>query len=107
MVLASLLVSVLGLVSAIYTMQVYDRVVPTGAFSTLFVLTVGVLISVALEAVGRQLKTLLIQRSSDRIDQHLSQLFFQALALRMDQEAWFCRHACVPDPAATRSSGNI
>ena len=50
MVLASLLVSVLGLVSAIYTMQVYDRVVPTGAFSTLFVLTVGVLISVTLEA---------------------------------------------------------
>ena len=85
-VLASLLVSVLGLVSAIYTMQVYDRVVPTGAFSTLFVLTVGVLISVALEAVGRQLKTLLIQRSSDRIDQHLSQLFFRrALALRMDR----------------------
>lgn len=85
-VLASLVVSLLGLVSAIYTMQVYDRVVPTGAFPTLFVLTVGVLISVALEATGRQLKTFLIQRSSDRIDQYLSQLFFQrALSLRMDQ----------------------
>ena len=84
-VLASLLISLLGIVSAIYTMQVYDRVVPTGAFSTLFVLTVGVLISVALEAIGRQLKTFLIQRSSDRIDQHLSQLFFQrALSLRME-----------------------
>ena len=85
-VLASLLVSILGIVSAIYTMQVYDRVVPTGAFSTLFVLTVGVLISVVLEAVGRQLKTLLVQRSSDRIDQYLSQFFFQrALSLRMDR----------------------
>lgn len=84
-VLASLLVSFLGIVSAIYTMQVYDRVVPTGAFSTLFVLTVGVLISVALEATGRQLKTFLVQRSSDRIDQHLSQLFFRrALSLRME-----------------------
>ena len=85
-ILASLVISFLGLVSAIYTMQVYDRVVPTGAFSTLFVLTVGVLISVALEAVGRQLKTFLVQRSSDRIDQHLSQLFFQrVLSLRMDR----------------------
>lgn len=84
-VLASLVVSVLGLVSAIYTMQVYDRVVPTGAYSTLFVLTVGVLISVALEALGRQLKTYLVQRSSHRIDQYLSQLFFErALSLRMD-----------------------
>ena len=36
------------------------------------------LISVALEAIGRQLKTYLIQRSSDRIDQHLSQLFFES-----------------------------
>ena len=51
-VLASLVVSVLGLVSAIYTMQVYDRVVPTSALSTLFVLTVGVFASVALEALG-------------------------------------------------------
>lgn len=85
-VLAALLVSLLGLVSAIYTMQVYDRVVPTSAFSTLFVLTVGVLISVAIEAIGRQLKTYLIQRSSDRIDQYLSQMFFErALSLRMDQ----------------------
>ena len=85
-VLASLVVSVLGLVSAIYTMQVYDRVVPTGALSTLFVLTVGVFVSVALEALGRHLKSYLVLRSSDRIDQHLSGLFFQqSLSLRMDK----------------------
>ena len=85
-ILASLVVSVLGLVSAIYTMQVYDRVVPTGALSTLFVLTVGVFISVALEALGRHLKSYLVLRSSDRIDQYLSGLFFQqSLSLRMDK----------------------
>ena len=87
-VLASLVVSVLGLVSAIYTMQVYDRVVPTGALSTLFVLTVGVFVSVALEALGRHLKSYLVLRSSDRIDQHLSGLFFQqSLSLRMDKRS--------------------
>ena len=85
-ILASLVVSVLGLVTAIYTMQVYDRVVPTGAFSTLLVLTVGVFISIALETLGRQLKTYLVQRSSERIDQYLSARFFQyALSLRMDK----------------------
>ena len=65
--------------------------------STLFVLTVGVLVSVALEATGRQLKTYLIQRSSDRIDQHLSQLFFErALSLRMDGDRGR-GHARFPD----------
>ena len=74
-VLASLIVSVLGIVSAIYTMQVYDRVVPTGSLATLFVLTVGVCVSIALEALGRQLKTFLVHRSADQIDQKLGQIF--------------------------------
>ena len=73
-VLASLIVSVLGIVSAIYTMQVYDRVVPT-ALATLFVLTVGVCVSIVLEALGRQLKTFLVHRSADQIDQKLGQIF--------------------------------
>ena len=71
----SLIVSVLGIVSAIYTMQVYDRVVPTGSLATLFVLTVGVCVSIALEALGRQLKTFLVHRSADQIDQKLGQIF--------------------------------
>lgn len=84
-VMASFVVSLLGLVAAIYTMQVYDRVVPTGAFSTLIVLTVGVAISIALEAVGRQLKTVLIDQSSDQIDRRLGELFFtRAMSLRME-----------------------
>lgn len=84
-VLASLVVSVLGLVTAIYAMQVYDRVVPTGALSTLLVLSVGVCVSVLLEAAGRQLKSALVDRSSDQIDRQLGQMFFtRALSLRME-----------------------
>lgn len=84
-VVASLVVSFLGLVTAIYTMQVYDRVVPTGAFPTLLVLTVGVGLSILLEAAGRQMKTVLVNRSSEEIDRQLSQVFFaKSLSLRMD-----------------------
>ena len=84
-VVASLVVSFLGLVTAIYTMQVYDRVVPTGAFPTLLVLTVGVGVSILLEAAGRQMKTVLVNRSSEEIDRQLSQVFFaKSLSLRMD-----------------------
>ena len=47
---ASALVSLLALCAAIYTMQVYDRVVPTGSYPTLLVLTVGVILGILLEA---------------------------------------------------------
>lgn len=84
-VLASLVISLLGLVTAIYAMQVYDRVVPTGALSTLVVLSVGVCLSVLLEAAGRQLKSVLVDRSADQIDRQLSQVFFEkAASLRME-----------------------
>ncbi|PIY05082.1 MAG: hypothetical protein COZ20_04070, partial [Gallionellales bacterium CG_4_10_14_3_um_filter_54_96] len=47
--LAALLANVLALSAAFYSMQVYDRVIPTQGVSTLTVLTFGVLIAAALE----------------------------------------------------------
>ena len=75
--LSSLLGATLGVVSALYTMQVYDRVVPTSGFDTLKVLTVGVLIAVALEFLARQIKTSLIDRISESVDLDLGQRFFE------------------------------
>jgi len=45
---ASLLANVLALAAALYSMQVYDRVIPTQGISTLLVLTVGLIISIVL-----------------------------------------------------------
>ena len=75
-ILASLVVSVLGLVSAIYTMQVYDRVVPTGALSTYLFSRWGYL----RRSFWRRSEAPQVSPRaavSDRIDQHLSGLFFQ------------------------------
>jgi ATP-binding cassette subfamily C protein LapB len=84
-VFATLVVSIIGLVSAMYTMQVYDRVVPTKGYATLWVLTAGVIIAIVLELVLKQVRALMVDRACKLIDQELSAVFFgKALDIRMD-----------------------
>lgn len=84
-VFASLVVSVIGLVAGLYSMQVYDRVIPTKGYSTLWVLTVGALIALALELLIKQVRTHMIDKTCKVIDQELSAVFFaKALDIRMD-----------------------
>lgn len=84
-VLATLLVSIIGLVSAMYTMQVYDRVVPSKGYDTLIVLTVGVAIAILLELILKQVRAQIVERACKIIDQELSAIFFsKALDIRMD-----------------------
>ena len=83
--IATFLASGIGLVSALYSMQVYDRVVPTKGYETLFVLTVGVAVAIAVEFLLRYARAHLVDRACKAIDQDLSTLFFaKALGIRMD-----------------------
>jgi ATP-binding cassette subfamily C protein LapB len=83
---ATLTVNVVALGASFYSMQVYDRVVPTQGYSTLWVLTVGVLMAILLELGMRQLRNRLVERACKAIDEELSGVFFgHALAIRMDQ----------------------
>ncbi|QHE87174.1 type I secretion system permease/ATPase [Hydrogenophaga sp. BPS33] len=84
-VFATFMISAIGLTASLYTMQVYDRVVPTKGFSTLWVLTIGVLLAVVLEFTMKQVRAHMVDRASKVIDQELSSVFFdKALAIRMD-----------------------
>lgn len=84
-VLGTALVSVLGLVSSLYSMQVYDRVIPSGGLSTLWVLTIGVGIAIVLELMMKQVRATMVDRTCKAIDQQLSGFFFaKAMAIRMD-----------------------
>lgn len=84
-IVATLILSVVGLVGALYSMQVYDRVLPSKGYSTLVVLTVGALLGVLLELLLKQLRAHMIDRACKAIDQELSAVFFgKALAIRMD-----------------------
>lgn len=84
-VIATFIVSFIGLLAAMYSMQVYDRVVPSKGYSTLLVLTVGVLLSIALELLIKQVRAHMVERACKSIDQELSTVFFgKALDIRMD-----------------------
>ena len=84
-VFATFIISTIGLLAAMYTMQVYDRVVPSKGYSTLFVLTVGVLISILMELLIKQVRANMVERACKAIDQELSSVFFgKALDIRMD-----------------------
>lgn len=84
-VFATFIISSLALFSALYTMQVYDRVVPTRGFSTLWVLTVGVMVAILLEFIMKQARSYIVERASKRIDLELSDVFFsKAMDIRMD-----------------------
>ena len=84
-VFATFIISFIGLLAAMYSMQVYDRVVPSKGYSTLLVLTVGVLIAILLELLIKQVRAHMVERACKAIDQELSAVFFgKALDIRLD-----------------------
>ena len=84
-VFATLLISLIGLATAMYTMQVYDRVVPTKGYATLLVLLVGVLVAMLFEFISKQVRAGLVDRACKAIDKDLSSIFFgKALDIRLD-----------------------
>ncbi len=83
---ASLLANVLALAAALYSMQVYDRVIPTQGVETVIVLTVGVLIAAVLELVVKMARAHLLETAVMGMDMELSHaIFARLLGIRLDQ----------------------
>jgi ATP-binding cassette subfamily C protein LapB len=83
--LASVLVNAFAVIISLFAMQVYDRVVPTFAWSTLWALTVGVLVVLTFDAVLRLARAQALDRVARDVDEDLTQLLYDhLLAMRMD-----------------------
>lgn len=84
--LATIVANILTLATSLYSMQLFDRVIPLGSFSTLWVLTVGVLIALAIDWALRSTRALLIEREAGNIDAEVSEYFFaRAQSVRLDE----------------------
>ena len=84
-VLAASLVTLLALATSLYSMQVFDRVIPNQGFQTLWVLTVGVTLSIGLEFLLKQVRSYTVDKTCNDIDHQLSEWFFnRMLGIRME-----------------------
>ncbi len=83
--LASVLGNVLALAGILFSMQVYDRVIPTQSIPTLWVLFIGVLFAALLEFMIRLARTHVSDIMGKHIDLNVSSLFFaRAMAIKND-----------------------
>jgi ATP-binding cassette subfamily C protein LapB len=76
---ATCLVNLIGVATALFAMQVYDRVVPTLAYATLTTLVVGMALVVALDWTLKTLRARILDSLSCAVDQRLSQRVFDHL----------------------------
>ena len=83
--IATSLINFLTLATSLYSMQVYDRVIPSQGFHTLWVLTVGVALSISLEFLLKQVRSHAVDKTCTAIDSELSGWFFdRMLGIRME-----------------------
>ncbi|MBC7619290.1 MAG: type I secretion system permease/ATPase [Candidatus Saccharibacteria bacterium] len=82
--IAALLINVFALALPMYSMTVYDRVIPNRAEETLWVLSIGVLLMMAFDLVLKTLRAYILDTAGKRIDVTLSaNIMERVLGLRM------------------------
>lgn len=82
---ATFSINILALGTSLYTMQVYDRVVPTGAISTLIALTIGVFIAMFLEMMIKFSRSTLVDYATKNMDiVYSNDIFERFLQIRCD-----------------------
>jgi ATP-binding cassette subfamily C protein LapB len=82
---AALLINLFAVVMPMFTMNVYDRVVPNNATDTLWMLAIGVFLVFGMDFVMRLLRSHFIDLASARIDVKLSTVIMErVLGMRLE-----------------------
>ena len=74
---ASLFINIFATIASLYTMNVYDRVVPNNAIETLWVLSIGVLIIYVFDFTLKMLRSYFIDIAGKKCDLILSSRIFE------------------------------
>ncbi|ENN86716.1 Type I secretion system ATPase [Rhizobium freirei PRF 81] len=77
--LAALFINIIALASPLFTMNVYDRVLPNKAFPTLWVLTTGISLAYLFDFLLKTARASLIDYAGRKADLRLSQLIFDKI----------------------------
>lgn len=83
-ILATFIINFLALVSSLYVMNVYDRVIPNQAYETLWVLSIGVILAITFEFAAKMIRGHLTDIAGKKADLIISSaLFRRVMALRL------------------------
>jgi len=86
-IIAALIINMFILATPMFTMNVYDRVLPNNALSTLWVLAIGILLVMIFDFVLKLMRAHFIQLAGKKSDLIMSsQIFEQLLNIRLDQK---------------------
>lgn len=86
--IASILVNLFALVSPLFIMNVYDKVVPNLAFESLWVLAIGAGIAYLFDLIMRQLRAYLIDVAGKKVDIIVSsRLFAKAIGIPLEKRS--------------------
>ena len=76
-IIASLLINLFVLATPLFTMNVYDRVIPNNAQETLLVFTIGIVIVFLLDALLKFIRTYFLEMAAKKSDIIMSSIIFE------------------------------
>jgi ATP-binding cassette subfamily C protein LapB len=83
--LAAVFINIFGLLTALFTMTVYDRVVPNNAMSSLVALTIGLAIVIIFDFILKMLRAYFVDHAGAQIDRDIGESVFERLlAMRLE-----------------------
>lgn len=84
--IAAALINIFVLFTSLYTMTVYDRVIPTSSFGSLIGLTIGMIIIIFFDFIIKGLRGYFVDVAGSRLDQRIGRsIFAKILSMRLDQ----------------------
>ena len=87
-IIASIMVNIFALVSPLFVMNVYDKVVPNLAFESLWVLAIGAGIAYIFDLILKQLRGYLIDVAGKKIDIEVSsKLFAKVIGMPLEKRS--------------------
>ena len=82
---AAVFINIFGLLTALFTMTVYDRVVPNNAMSSLVALSIGLGIVIIFDFILKMLRSYFVDHAGAQIDQDIGgDVFERLLAIRLE-----------------------
>ncbi len=91
--LASLVINLFMIATPIFTMNVYDRVIPTAAFDTLWIFALGVIVVYIIDLALKHIRTYLLETAGKKADIIMSSIIFEKI---LDLKV-----AVIPKPAGS------